>query len=147
MHIPYPRTCSQLVSVSGHSTSHSGYYNIDPDGPGGSLSPFPVYCDFSHSSRLSVVHHASEEFVVVDGHENKGSFVINITYLNNVTTHQMRSLIRVSSKCSYAFQFTCFAVVLSESGWWTSYNGSAIKDWSSTTDFCKNGTNILIKIL
>ena len=58
------------------SEAASGSYVIDPDGEGG-YEPFTVFCDMTDKNGVgvTVVGHDSEDRTLVDGYEEKGSYV------------------------------------------------------------------------
>ena len=64
----YPRTCYEIQQSGGGE----GIHEIDPDQDG--LEPMAVFCNMSSSPVTAVLHHNQENWMHVDGYENKGSW-------------------------------------------------------------------------
>ena len=80
----------------------SGDYVIDPDGDG-SYGPFTVFCDMvdKNGVGVTVLGHDSENRRLVNGYEEKGSYVRNVHYLAAGLTSvpQGAGLLDVSAHC------------------------------------------------
>ena len=100
-----PISCADIKTyVSGVSRN----YVIDPDGEGG-LAPFTAYCDMTDKKGVgvTVISHDSESRTVVNGHEDRGSYVRNVHY-TGASLSQLASLTRVSSHCEQFIKYECY---------------------------------------
>lgn len=78
----YVRSCSEW-KLSG--IYESGYYSIDPDGPGGESS-FTIYCDMNAKKNVGVTvfSHDSEERTKVEGFPSPGNLMVDDCLINLV---------------------------------------------------------------
>lgn len=113
----------------------SGYYTIDPDGFGG-LPPFSVYCDL-HGRWVTVSFtHDVYGVEVVDGYEEPGSFIRDVTYSHSL--QQMAAAISVSENCRQLISYTCSkSRIMANYGdlvggpytWWVARDGTRQNYW------------------
>lgn len=116
---------------------------IDVDGSG-PLMPAMVTCRFgSGGTRGSnnvqtIIHHKSEEEILVQGASGKGSFVEQIEYPAN--SQFIRTIIERSNACSQYVRFSCMNTRLLNSGgnsglafdpftWWVGANNQRMDYW------------------
>ena len=124
-----PISCADIKTyVSGVSRN----YVIDPDGEGG-LAPFTAYCDMTDKKGVgvTVISHDSESRTVVNGYEDRGSYVRNVHY-TGVSLSQLASLTRVSSHCEQFIKYECYHSGLwfnSPYGWWVSRDSEKMTYW------------------
>lgn len=87
----YVRSCSEWRISGEHD---SGYYSIDPDGPGGERS-FTIYCDMNAKNKVgvTVLSHDSEQRTEVLGFANAGQCSRKI--------HKIKSRLTGQSLASY----------------------------------------------
>ena len=124
-----PISCADIKTyVSGVSRN----YVIDPDGEGG-LAPFTAYCDMTDKKGVgvTVISHDSESRTVVNGYEDRGSYVRNVHY-TGASLSQLASLTRVSSHCEQFIKYECYHSGLwfnSPYGWWVSRDSEKMTYW------------------
>ena len=111
----------------------SGYYVIDPDGPGG-LLPFTVYCDMSDKNGVgvTVISHDGESRTHVQGCEPRGCYSRDVHY-TGASLSQLASLTRVSSHCEQFIKYECYGSAMSGYGWWVSRDSSKMTYWGGAS--------------
>ncbi|XP_027058141.1 contactin-associated protein-like 2 [Pocillopora damicornis] len=128
-----PKTCAgvNLQNPGGPS----GYYTIDPDGFGG-LPPFSVYCDLHGRWVMVSFTHDVYGVEVVDGYEEPGSFIRDVTYSHSL--QQMAAAISVSENCRQLISYTCSkSRIMANYGdlvggpytWWVARDGTRQNYW------------------
>jgi len=127
----YP-SCSKIRK---HVSSVSGNYVVDPDGLGGLLAPFKVYCDMSDKNGVgvTVISHDSENRTHVVGCDAAGCYSRDIHY-TGASLSQLASLTRVSSHCEQFIKYECYGSYM-ESGmaWWVSRDSSKMTYWGGAS--------------
>ena len=133
------KTCSEIKSHS--SQAITGSYIIDHDGDGG-YEPFTVFCDMTDKNEVgvTVISHDTENRMLVNGYEERGSFVRNVSYsgagLTNVS--QLVELLDVSAHCEQFVKYECFNTLFlfpsgNPNGWWVSRNMAKMTYWGGAT--------------
>nr|XP_039261521.1 uncharacterized protein LOC120337713 isoform X1 [Styela clava] len=125
----------------------SGYYNIDPDGPDGEMSPFEVYCDMDSDPEWAVtmLGHDSESRTLVSGCQNPGCYSRDVTYRQS--TYQIEAIISASQTCKQYLSYECYGSMLfeySDYAWWVSRDGVNQYYWSGADEgskMCACGKN------
>ena len=141
------KTCSDIKSHSSRATS--GSYVIDPDGEGG-YEPFTVYCDMTDKNGVgvTVVGHDSENRILVDGYDDRGSYVRHVHYIGAglSSVPQLAGLPVASAHCEQFIKYECYGSVIFFDGgyaWWVSRDNVAMKYWGgvkpSDTNKCACG--------
>ena len=127
-----PLSCSVIRKYVSNS---SGSYVIDPDGEGG-LAPFTVYCDMSDKNGVgvTVISHDSENRILVDGYEDKGSYSRSIHY-SGASLSQLASLTDASSHCEQFIKYECYGslILLDSYGWWVSRESTKMTYWGGAS--------------
>ena len=132
------RTCSELKSYSSRGTS--GSYVIDPDGEGG-YEPFTVYCNMTDKNGIgvTVISHDSEDRMLVNGYQGRGTYMRAITYSGEGLTSvaQLVNLIDISSHCEQFIKYECYGSVLLRNGdaygWWVSRDLVKMTYWGGAS--------------
>ena len=74
----FPKTCFEVEEAGGRD----GYHTLDPERDG--LNPISVFCNMSSISATAVLHHNLEDWTLVNGTEEAGSYSGRVGYLINV---------------------------------------------------------------
>ncbi|CAH3147397.1 unnamed protein product, partial [Porites evermanni] len=136
-------TCSEIKSRS--TQALSGSYVIDLDGEGG-YNSFSVYCDMidKNGVGVTILSHDSEDRTLVDGFEEKGSYVRNVYYIGVGVSRvaQISGIPMVSAYCEQFIKYECKGSLLFRSapaGWWVSRDSIQMLYWggASPDDFRK----------
>ena len=137
--IKLAKTCSEIKLYNPQATS--GPYVIDPDGEG-SYEPFTVHCDMTDKNGVgvTVVGHDSERRTLVDGYEDKGSYVRDIHYTGTGLTRngQLFGLVDISTHCEQFIKYECSGSLLlfgvgGPNGWWVSRDNVKMTYWGGAT--------------
>ena len=94
------RTCKQLKDFG---VKESGYYFIDPDGPGVGAPPVQVFCDIK--SGITRIDHELHGEQRISSCRERGCFVRAVNYL--VSMQQVEALILMSSHCEQYLRYDC----------------------------------------
>ncbi|XP_038050132.1 adhesion G protein-coupled receptor L3-like isoform X2 [Patiria miniata] len=99
----HPRTCLDLMNTTG--LSQDGFFDIDPDGPGGFPS-FLVYCKLEsrHTSPGTTVIRTSNP---IEGYVHDNDHRVTVTYNSVPDIGAIRALIEVSAGCRQFLSYTC----------------------------------------
>ena len=134
----YPQSCDE---VKQRGNTASGGYTISP---AGGQDSFTVYCDMSTTPPTHVLHHNEETVdTLVDGPEYAGDYRKTITYNNDVSWAQARSLVAHSESCFYSYQEQCVGSIMTGYTFWEAYNGQSVHDLVGTTDTLCRGRCIM----
>nr|XP_039261533.1 contactin-associated protein-like 2 [Styela clava] len=137
-----PKISCEHYKLSGYD---SGYYEIDPDGPKGSIPPFQVYCNMTSDPEWAVtmLGHNSEERTYVYGCQDPGCFSHNITY--NQTWEQIQAVMWTSRSCQQYLSYECLGSMLfsyNDYAWWVSRDGEEQHYWAGAdpgSNMCECG--------
>ncbi|KAL0271077.1 UNVERIFIED_CONTAM: hypothetical protein PYX00_008294 [Menopon gallinae] len=98
-----PLSCEAYKNVN--SVGQKADIKIDIDGSG-PLKPFPVTCEFFSDGRVdTVIHHSNEKTTPVDGFQEPGSFVQEITY--DADMDQIEAFMNRSTSCRQRLHYKC----------------------------------------
>ncbi|XP_006817817.1 uncharacterized protein LOC100377028 [Saccoglossus kowalevskii] len=123
-------------------------YLIDPDGDG-PLNPFTVHCDmWTEASAVTTIRHNQEDRTHVQGYDEPGSYMANITY-GDVSIDQIRAVIDTSDTCEQWIGYDCYHSAFNfdtdvPNAWWVDYSGTNHYYWGSSGNqegFCQCGVN------
>jgi hypothetical protein len=78
---------------------------------------------------VTVISHDSESRTFVNGYENPGSYIRNITY--HVTMEQIVAIMNQSSNCEQFIKYECYHSELldADDSWWVSRDGERMNYW------------------
>jgi len=125
------KTCSDIKLCN--PKAPSGSYVIDPDGEGG-VTAFTVGCDMTDKNKVgvTVISHDSENRTLVNGFEERGSYLRNVTY-TEADQLQLERLTASSASCEQFIKYECHHTILlfngSMNGWWVSRDGRKMTYW------------------
>ncbi|XP_069476642.1 uncharacterized protein [Ambystoma mexicanum] len=129
---PVLPSCAALKDA-GHTDS--GFYVIDPDGPGQGFSQFEVYCDMTSDPTTGVteVSHDSENRIRVNPCEEAGCYHRELQYGADLA--QLNALTKVSDSCEQYVRLDCRHIRFIQSGWgwWVSWNGEKMFNWGGAS--------------
>ena len=129
------KTCSDIKLHS--PQAKSGSYVIDPDGIGG-YEPFTVSCDMTdkYEVGVTVIGHDSEDRILVNGLESRGSYVRDVNYIGG-SVAQLAVLSFISAQCEQFIKYECVGSILfrggNPHGWWVSRDNIKMTYWSGAT--------------
>lgn len=113
---------------------------LDVDGSG-PLAPFMVTCKFiSKGPTQTIMHHRSEDDVVVQGYDGRGSYIRSIDYY--APMESINQIVERSQSCSQYIKYTCTNSRLFNSGssreyfdpfsWWVGANNQKMDYWGGS---------------
>ncbi|KAK0157552.1 hypothetical protein PV328_011281 [Microctonus aethiopoides] len=132
----HPLSCEAYKNIN--AVDQRAEIKIDVDGSG-PLDPFPVTCEFIAGGRVrTIVQHTNELPTPVDGFEEAGSFVQDITY--DADLDQIEALLNRSTICQQRINYACkhsrlFNTplhqneVFAPNSWWVSRNNQKMDYW------------------
>ena len=129
------KTCSDIKLHS--PQAKSGSYVIDPDEIGG-YEPFTVSCDMTdkYEVGVTVIGHDSEDRILVNGLESRGSYVRDVNYIGSSVT-QLAVLSSTSAHCEQFIKYECVGSMLfrggNPHGWWVSRDNIKMTYWGGAT--------------
>ncbi|KAK0161422.1 hypothetical protein PV327_009893 [Microctonus hyperodae] len=132
----HPLSCEAYKNIN--AVDQHAEIKIDVDGSG-PLDPFPVTCEFIAGGRVrTIVRHTNELPTPVDGFEEAGSFVQDITY--DADLDQIEALLNRSTICQQRINYACkhsrlFNTPLHQNepfvpnSWWVSRGNQKMDYW------------------
>lgn len=114
--------------------------HLDVDGSG-PLEPFLVSCKFiPKGPTQTIIHHRSENDIIVQGYDGKGSYIRSIDYY--APMESIRMVIERSETCNQFIKYTCINARLLDSGssrespepfsWWVSVENQKMDYWGGS---------------
>ncbi|XP_071957000.1 neurexin-4-like [Antedon mediterranea] len=127
-----PQNCQHLIF------DERGYNDpllVDPDGLKRGVEPFYVECEVIDGKLTgrTIITPTCNLVENVDGYEEKGSFVHDITYEMSIA--QIVALMESSTSCRQYIKYDCRESNILKEGYWVSRNGTAMYNWASPTGF------------
>ncbi len=95
------RSCDELADFG---VTKSGYYDVDPDGPGVGQAPITVFCDFE-TGTTHVMHKDSDLEIEATHCDSPKCFNNTLTY--QASPEQMEALVQLSDRCSQTLKISC----------------------------------------
>ncbi|XP_043664145.1 neurexin-4 isoform X6 [Vespula pensylvanica] len=132
----HPLSCEAYKNMN--SVNQRAEIKIDVDGSG-PLAPFPVTCEFFADGRvMTVLRHSNEVPTPVDGFEEPGSFIQDISY--DADLDQIEAFLNRSTRCSQRIKYECkhsklFNSPVSQNdyfkpnSWWVSRQNQKMDYW------------------
>ncbi|KAL2720327.1 neurexin-4 isoform X2 [Vespula squamosa] len=132
----HPLSCEAYKNMN--SVNQRAEIKIDVDGSG-PLAPFPVTCEFFADGRvMTVLRHSNEVPTPVDGFEEPGSFIQDISY--DADLDQIEAFLNRSTRCSQRIKYECKHSKLFNSpvpqndyfkpnSWWVSRQNQKMDYW------------------
>ena len=98
------------------------------------MTPFTVFCNMTDKNAVgvTVISHDSEDRTLVNGFDDRGSYLRNVTY-TEADQLQLTSLTASSASCDQFIKYECHHTVLLYNGdmygWWVSRDGRKMTYW------------------
>ncbi|EEB13815.1 Contactin-associated protein 1 precursor, putative [Pediculus humanus corporis] len=98
-----PLSCEAYKNVNDVGSSAEIKIDVDGSGP---LKPFPVTCQFFADGKVeTIIHHSNEETTPVNGFQEPGSFIQDITY--DADLEQIEAFMNRSTSCKQRLHYSC----------------------------------------
>uniref|UniRef100_A0A6G1SLQ2 Neurexin-4 n=2 Tax=Aceria tosichella TaxID=561515 RepID=A0A6G1SLQ2_9ACAR len=144
----HPHSCEAYRIDFPREKEKEIYVDVDGSGP---LEPFLVYCKFiPKGPTQTILHHRSENEIVVQGYEGRGSYIRSIDYY--APLESIRIITERSSSCNQFIKYSCLNARLFSSGmtrdmfdpysWWVGSNNQKMDYWGGSlpgTGMCACG--------
>ncbi|CAH6795483.1 Cntnap3 [Phodopus roborovskii] len=125
----------QSCEAHRHRGNPSGVYYIDADGSG-PLAPFPVYCNISADTALTVVQHRGPDAVTVKG--GPEGHMRSATFSYAASAAQLHIVVDVAEHCEQKVALQCRTTGLSDIGdgtplsWWVGRTNETYTYWGGS---------------
>lgn len=134
----HPPTCEAYRIDNPKEREKDIYLDVDGSGP---LGPVSVRCKFIQKGPTqTILHHRSENEILVKGYEGKGTYVRSIDYY--APWESIRSIVERSNSCSQHIKYNCINSQLFNSGinkdnfdpysWWVGSNNQKTDFWGGS---------------
>lgn len=134
----HPQTCEAYRIDYPKEKEKDIYLDVDGSGP---LEPFLVTCKFiPKGPTQTILHHRSENDIVVQGYDNRGSYIRSVDYY--APLESIKTIIDRSSSCSQFLKYTCINARLFNSAatrenfdpfsWWVGANNQKMDYWGGS---------------
>lgn len=144
----YPPTCEAHRTDFPKDKERDIFLDVDGSGP---LEPFKVTCRFiPKGPTQTILHHRSEQDILVQGYDGRGTYVRSIDYY--VPMESIKMIVDRSASCHQFIKFSCINSRLFNSAvtrdifdpfsWWVGSNNQKMDYWGGSlpgTGMCACG--------